>query len=157
MALFCAAIRRDSVSFLRFPFLCDVHLFSCGISLVSLWKYPYSCVSSHFFFFGFLVIFVPLMLVMSVFFLVAVVSLPSCTKDLLRASPLWSPGLFSVFELILIVLWSGWSRFFLWSTVVPGVFPRLLGTVLRASTTTWITIPFKFHFFSAFWQFSGKV
>ena len=33
MALFCAAIRRDSVSLLRFPFLSHVHVFSCEMSL----------------------------------------------------------------------------------------------------------------------------
>ena len=35
MALFCAAIRRDSVSLLRFPFLRHVHVLSCEISLIS--------------------------------------------------------------------------------------------------------------------------
>ena len=35
MALFCTAIRRDSVSLLRFPILSHVHVFSCEMSLVS--------------------------------------------------------------------------------------------------------------------------
>ena len=35
MALFCAAIRTDSVSILRLPFLSDVHVFSCEMSLKS--------------------------------------------------------------------------------------------------------------------------
>ena len=34
MALFCAAIRRDSFSFLRFPFLSHVHVFSCEMLLI---------------------------------------------------------------------------------------------------------------------------
>ena len=38
MALFCAAIRRDSVSLLRFPFLRHVHIFSSMMSLVSRLK-----------------------------------------------------------------------------------------------------------------------
>ena len=40
VALFCAAIRRDSVSLLSFPFLSQVHVFSCEISLVSHFKRP---------------------------------------------------------------------------------------------------------------------
>ena len=35
MALFWVAIRRDSVSLLRFPFFTHVHVFSCEMSLVS--------------------------------------------------------------------------------------------------------------------------
>ena len=50
MALFWAAIRRDSVSFLMFPFRSHVHGFSCEMSLVSCLKRPYSCFSSHFYF-----------------------------------------------------------------------------------------------------------
>ena len=49
VALFCAAIRRDSVSLLRFPFLSRVQVFSSETSLVCRLKYPYSCFSSHFF------------------------------------------------------------------------------------------------------------
>ena len=40
MALFCAVIRRDSVSLLRFPFLSHVHIFSFEMSLVSRLKRP---------------------------------------------------------------------------------------------------------------------
>ena len=40
MALFWAAIRRGSVSFLRFPFLSHAHVFSCEMSLVSRLKRP---------------------------------------------------------------------------------------------------------------------
>ena len=36
-ALFCAAIRRDSISLLKFPF---VHVFLCKVSLVSRLKHP---------------------------------------------------------------------------------------------------------------------
>ena len=73
MALSCVAIRRDSVSLLRFPFLSYVHVFSGEMSLVSRLKHPESCFSSHF---CFLVIVVPLFLVSLVLFLVAVISLP---------------------------------------------------------------------------------
>ena len=48
MALFCATIRRDSVSLLKFPFLIHVHVFSGTMLLVSCLKRPYSCFSSHF-------------------------------------------------------------------------------------------------------------
>ena len=41
MALFCAAIRRDSVLLLRLPFLCHVHVFSCEMSRVSRLKRPF--------------------------------------------------------------------------------------------------------------------
>ena len=38
MVLFCAAIRRDSVSLLRFPFLSHVQVFSCEIRLFVAWN-----------------------------------------------------------------------------------------------------------------------
>ena len=74
IALFCVAVRRYSLSLLRFLFLSYVKVFFCEISFVCLLKCPYSCFYSHFF----LVIFVMLMLVSSVLFLVAVISLPPC-------------------------------------------------------------------------------
>ena len=55
MALFFAAIRRDSVSLLRFPFLSHIHICPNEMLLVSCLKYQYSCFSSHF---CFLIIFV---------------------------------------------------------------------------------------------------
>ena len=67
MALFCAAIGRDSVSLLRFPFLSQVQIFWYEISLVCHLKCPYNCFSSHF---CFLVIVVLLILVLFVLFLV---------------------------------------------------------------------------------------
>ena len=73
MSLFCAAIRKYSVSLLRFPFLSQIQVFSCEMSLVCRLKCPYSCFYSHF---CFLVIFVLLILVLSVLFLVAIISLP---------------------------------------------------------------------------------
>ena len=66
-ALFCVAIRRDSVSLLRFHFLSYVQAFSLGCRL----EYPYSCFSFHF---CFLVI-VLLIFVKFVLFLIAVISL----------------------------------------------------------------------------------
>ena len=72
MALFCAAIRKDSVSLSRFPFLCYVQIISYEMSLVCRLKYPYSCLS---FDFCFLVIFVLGNLVSCVLFLVAIISL----------------------------------------------------------------------------------
>ena len=40
MALFCAAIRRDSVSLLMFPFLGHVQVLSCEILFISRLKRP---------------------------------------------------------------------------------------------------------------------
>ena len=73
IALFCAALRRDSVSLLRFPFLSHVHAFSCEVSLVSRLKLPWSCFSSYF---CFQVIVVLLVLMFSIPFLVTVITLP---------------------------------------------------------------------------------
>ena len=72
--LFYAAIRKNSVSLLKFSFLSHVQVFSYELTLVCRLKYPYSCFSSYF---CFLVIFVPLMLVLSVLFLGTVISFPS--------------------------------------------------------------------------------
>ena len=47
MVLFCAAIWRDSVSLLRFPFLNHIHVFSFEMLLISRLKGPWSCFSSH--------------------------------------------------------------------------------------------------------------
>ena len=48
------------------------------------------------------------------------------------------PGLFWVFQSILIRLWSGRSWFFLWFSV-PLYFSRPLGTILSAPTTNGVT------------------
>ena len=73
MVLLWAAPRKDLVSLLSFPFLSHVQVFSSAIAFVCRLKSPYSCFSSHFLIFFF---FVLLMLVLSVLFLVAVISLP---------------------------------------------------------------------------------
>ena len=70
MALFCAAIRRNSVSLINFPFLSHVPVFSCEMLLISHLKGPWSCFSSHF---CFLVIVILLYIVLSVLFLMAVI------------------------------------------------------------------------------------
>ena len=75
MALFCAAIRRDYISLLKFPFLSQVHVLSYEILFISRLKRPWSCFPSHF---CFLVIVIVLFIVFSVSFVVAVMSLPSC-------------------------------------------------------------------------------
>ena len=49
MVLFCAAIRKDSGSVLRLPFLSHIQAFSCEISLVCRLTYSYSCFPSHLF------------------------------------------------------------------------------------------------------------
>ena len=46
--LSCAAIRRDSVSLLKFPFLSHVQLFSCEMLLISRLNHPQCCFPLHF-------------------------------------------------------------------------------------------------------------
>ena len=75
MAFFCAATRIYSVSLLRFPFLTQVQVFSFEILFISRLKHPQSCFSSHF---CFLIIVILLSILLSVSFLMAVISPPSC-------------------------------------------------------------------------------
>ena len=75
MALFCAAIRRHSVSLLKFLFLSHVQVLSCEMLFISRLNRPQSCFPSHF---CFLVIVILLSIVLSVSFLMAVISPPSC-------------------------------------------------------------------------------
>ena len=72
MAFFYTIIKRDSVSFLRLPFLSYVHVFWLEMLLISHLKRPWNCFCSHF---CFLVIVVQLVLVLFVLYLVAVISL----------------------------------------------------------------------------------
>ena len=55
MALFCAAVRRDSVSLLRFPFLSHVHVFSCDMLLISRLKRPYNYYYYYYYYYYYLV------------------------------------------------------------------------------------------------------
>ena len=108
MALFCAAIRRDYVSHLKFPFLSHVLVLSCEMLFISRLKCPWSCFSSHF---CFIVIVILLSIVLSVLFLMAVISpgssfsmlSSSCCMDVLTlslmlASPL-PPSFFGTYSL----------------------------------------------------------
>ena len=74
MALFCAAIRRDFISLLKFPFLSHVQILSYEM-FISRLKRPWSCFSSHF---CFLIFFILLSIVLSVLFLMAVINPLSC-------------------------------------------------------------------------------
>ena len=71
MALSCAAIRRDSISLLRLPFLNQVHVFSCDMMFISCLKRLWICFPFHF---CFLYIVILLSIVLSVSFLMAVIS-----------------------------------------------------------------------------------
>ena len=73
MELFCATIRRDSVSLITLPFLSYPEVFSLKISLICSLKYPYSCFPSIF---CLLVIFVPLILLWLLLYLMAAINLP---------------------------------------------------------------------------------
>ena len=72
MTMFCAAIRRDSVSLLKLLFLSHVLVFSYDMLFISCLKRPESWFSSHF---CFQVIVIRLVIVLSVLFLMAVISL----------------------------------------------------------------------------------
>ena len=72
MKLFGSAIRRDSVSLKRFLFCLHVQGFSCKMTPVCRFKYPYSCFSLHLYFQEIVVYFV---LTLSVLLLAAVISL----------------------------------------------------------------------------------
>ena len=75
MALFCAPIRRDSDSFLKFPLLGHVQVLSCEMFFISRLKRQWSCFPSHFCFLFFVIL---LSIVLSVLFLMAVISPRSC-------------------------------------------------------------------------------
>ena len=75
MALFCAAIRRDSVSLLKFPFLSHVQVLLCEMLFISRLNRPWGCFPSHFCFLVFVIV---LFIVLSVLFLMAVISHLSC-------------------------------------------------------------------------------
>ena len=81
MELFCVAMRRGSVSRLRFHFLSHVQVFSCEISLVCRLKYAYICFSSHF---CFQIIIVLLILMLSILFLVNIICLSLLFLCILR-------------------------------------------------------------------------
>ena len=75
IVLFCASIRRDSVSLLKFPFLSHVQVLLSEMLLISCLKHSWSCFPSHFCF----LVFVILLFIMSlVLFLMAVISPLSC-------------------------------------------------------------------------------
>ena len=71
MSLFYAAIGRDSISLLKFPFLSHVQVFSYEMSFISRVKRPLSCFSSYF---CFLVIVILFVTVLSVSFLMTLIN-----------------------------------------------------------------------------------
>ena len=74
MALSCAAVRRDSVSLIKFPFLSQVPVFWCEMLFIGRLKRPESCFPSHL---CFLVVVTLSSIVLSVSFLMVVISLHS--------------------------------------------------------------------------------
>ena len=82
MTLFCVAIRRNSLSLLKFPILGQFQVFSWGIYFVYRLKYPYS----WFFHFCFLVIFALFIFKLPALFLVTVISLSIPCVDALMLS-----------------------------------------------------------------------
>ena len=75
MALFCAAIRSDSVSLIKFPFLSHEQVLSREMLFNSHLKRPWSCFPSHFCFLVFVIL---LSILLSVLFLMAVIGPLSC-------------------------------------------------------------------------------
>ena len=71
IALFCDAIRRDSLSLSKFPFLSHVPVFSRDMFFISRLKRPLRYFSSQF-------TILLLSIVLSFSFLIAVISTPSC-------------------------------------------------------------------------------
>ena len=102
-ALPCAAIWRDSVSLLKFPFLSHIQVLSCEILFIS-----------H------------LLLLLSLLLLLYRY-LVDFTGVWVTLSVLKSPGLFSIFWPISIILLFGWSRFVLRFQTLPPPFPNLRG------------------------------
>ena len=105
MALFCAAIRRDLVSFLNFPFLSHIQIALCEISLACLLKCPDSVYLLSY-----------CSVVVYGLFLVAVLLLLSYSfqsssdqRSLMVFCDSKSPGFFLVFWPISTMLLSGWS------------------------------------------------
>ena len=74
-ALFYAAISRDSVSLLKFPFLSHIKVLSCEMLFTSRLNRPLTCFPSHI---CFLVTVILLSIVLTASFLIAVISPPSC-------------------------------------------------------------------------------
>ena len=112
IALFCAAIWRDSVSLLKFPFHSHVQVLSCEMLSISRlkrqWSYLPSC-------FCFLVFVNPISIILwsagrakSTY---TDASWWCVTRVWVTVGLLKSPGLFPVFWPILIILYSGWSLF----------------------------------------------
>ena len=75
MVVFCSAIRRDSVSLLKFLFLSYIQVLSSEMLFISRLKRPWGCFPSHFCFLVFVIL---LSMVLSVLFLRAVISPRSC-------------------------------------------------------------------------------
>ena len=98
MALFCSAIRKDSVSLLKFSFCSHIRVFSCEISPFCHLKYPYNCFSLHFCFLVY--VFILFVLILSVLLLSTVIhlslfflmlSLSPCIDASMLSSMLASP------------------------------------------------------------------
>ena len=153
VALFCVAIRRDSISLLKFPFLNHVHIFSCEMLLISRLKPPQSCFSSHF---RFLVISFLEILMLSVLFLRAVISFSphfviitiipcesfytsigwwSFNRDWVT-SLRKSPELFWLFWPSLTMPLSKLSRFFHWFPIFP-IFSIFYSSRVFHITSNW--------------------
>ena len=154
MALFCAAIRRNSVSLLKFPFLGHVPDFLCELLFISRLKRPSSCFSSYFCFL-IIVLLLVIVLLLSLFHTLQVFHW-SLTK---KKSPLVSRTLLSILAnltnalvwivSILFLIFSSSSLFFhvfedsSKRTYVFGVFMIHPSTSYRQNKNRWIVIMLK--------------
>ena len=104
-ALSCTALRRDSVSLIRFPFLSQVQVFWCEMLFIRRLKRPWCCFSSHS---GSLVVVIFSSIVLSVSFLMVVISPRLCLLLLLLLL------LFTPLEFFTSVLADDFSLEFQW-------------------------------------------
>ena len=139
IALFYAAIRRDSVSLLRFPFLSHVQVLSYKM-FISRLKRPCSCFPSHF---CFLVLVILLSIVLSVLFLMAVISPRSCflwslrvvvsmRERCLRCWQVLPPSFLDTYSLSMSSVW--YNALFM-------VISFLVLCFIRLSWSTWERVP----------------
>ena len=126
MALFCTAVRRDSVSLWKFPFLRHVQVLSWEMLFISRLKRPWSCFPSHFCFLVFVIL---LSIVLSVLFLMAVISPRSCFSMLSSSRCIDVSTLSSMLA----------------SPLPPSFLNNPLVTVPKAPITISIIVTFIFH------------
>ena len=147
MELFCANIKRDPFSLLRFPFLSNIRFFSCATYPFYRLKYRYCCFSDHLFL-NFIIIY-SLRLYYYLFLesfshqCYLVISYWSLSDS---KSPQFSKTLLSILaDLNNAAVWTVSTRSVISKSYIPCTYP--LFTVPRAPFTFGIIVSFIFHMF----------